>query len=212
MNKIYPNYNELNTGDILLFHWNTKCNTSLNCCLSFYGKLISCFTKSRYTHSAIVIRDPPWRQDLKGLYILESSLETFPDAEDNEIKFGVQLVDFQKMLDDFHGDVYVRKLECKRDKQFNLNLIKAQSIVHNRSYDTNVLDYIKAGFQIYNGNTHRLKTFYCSSLVIFIYIKLEFLDEDLPWSVLAPSVLGTEPGIKHLTFKNCKLSNEIKIK
>ena len=78
MNKIYPNYNRLNTGDILLFHWNTKCNTSLNCCLSFYGKLISCFTKSRYTHSAIVIRDPPWRQDLKGLYILESSLETFP--------------------------------------------------------------------------------------------------------------------------------------
>ena len=69
------------------------------------------------------------------------------------------------MLDDFHGVVYVRKLECKRDNQFNLNLIKAQSIVHNRSYDTNVLDYIKAGFQIYNGITHRLKTFYCSSLV-----------------------------------------------
>ena len=211
--QVHPkiNYDDLETGDLLLFHWTGKCNTPLNCCLTFYGKLISCFTKSKYTHSAIVIRNPPWRTDLKGLYILESSLETFPDAEDNEIKFGVQLVDFKKMIDDFQGDIYVRKLICKRDKNFNDNLIKAQSIVHNRSYDTIVTDYIKAGFKIYKGKVQRLKTFYCSSLVIFIYIKLGFLDKNLPWSVLAPSVLGTEPGIKHLTFKNCTLKSEIKL-
>ena len=216
MTQIYPNYkfnyDSLETGDLLLFHWTGKCDTALNCCLTFYGKLISCFTKSRYTHSAIVIRNPPWRTDLKGLYILESSLETFPDAEDHEIKFGVQLVDFQKMIDDFQGNVYVRKLNCKRDQNFNENLIKAQSIVHNRSYDTIVLDYIKAGFKIFKGKVQRLKTFYCSSLVIFIYIKLGFLDKTLPWSVLAPSVLGTEPGIHHLTFKNCSLEPEVKIK
>ena len=158
LKRKYIDYNELETGDLLLFHWKGKKKNCLqitlnllvgflgsfipfdfenhdspllNCCLSFYGKLISCFTKSKYTHSAIIVRDPPWCHDLKGLYILESSLETFPDAEDNEIKFGVQLVDFHKMMNDFLGDVYVRRLNCKRDDNFNNNLIKAQSITHN---------------------------------------------------------------------------------
>ena len=121
----YIDYNELETGDLLLFHWKVRKklfqitltlagflgsfipfdfenhdSPLLDCCLSFYGKLISCFTKNKYTHSAIIVRDPPWRHDLKSLH-LESSLETFPDAEDNEIKFGVQLVDFHKMMNDF---------------------------------------------------------------------------------------------------------------
>jgi len=209
--KIYPQC-DFQTGDILLYHIKPKCNTCLNCCLTFYGKLISCFTKSKYTHCAMVIKNPPWRPDLKGLYILESSLETFPDAEDGEIKFGVQLVDFNKMINDFNGDVYWRKLNCKRDEIFNQNLIKAQSIVHNRPYDTILVDYIKAGLKIYKGKVHRLNQFFCSSLVIFVLIKLGFLDENLPWSVLAPSVLGTESGIDHVTFLNCHYDPEIKIK
>ena len=88
-NKVYPDENKFNTGDILLFHWKPICNSPYNDCLTCFSKIIRCFTKSKYTHSAMIIRNPPWRKDLKGLYVLESSLETFPDAEDNEIKFGV---------------------------------------------------------------------------------------------------------------------------
>ena len=210
--KVYPDEDKFNTGDILLFHWRPRCNSLLDCCLTCYGKLISCFTKSKYTHSAMIVKNPPWRKDLKGLFILESSLETFPDAEDNEIKFGVQLVSLSKMLDDFHGDIYWRKLNCIRDEDFNNRLIKAQSIVHNRSYDTDILDYIKAGLNIHTGNVHKLNMFFCSSLIIFIYIKLGFLDKKLPWSVLSPAVLGTEDGLKHLTFLNCSLDKEVQIK
>ena len=67
---------------------------------------------------------------------------------------------FNKMINDFHGDVYWRKLDCNRDNSFNENLIKAYSVVHNRSYDTIPIDYIKAGLKIHKGKTHRLKTFF----------------------------------------------------
>ena len=88
-NKIYPiKKEEFQTGDILLFHWKPLCKTPYDCCMTCFSNVIQCFTKSKYTHSAMVVRDPPWRKDLKGLYILESSLETFPDAEDNDGIFG----------------------------------------------------------------------------------------------------------------------------
>ena len=210
--QILPDKNKFQTGDILLFHWDPACDNSYDCCLTFYGCLIQCFTKSKYTHSAMIIRDPPWRPDLKGLYILESSMETFKDAEDHEKKFGVQLVEFDEMIDSFHGSVYWRSLDCIRDGNFRSNLIKAHSIVHNRPYDIIPLDYVKAGLKLYGGNSRRTKTFFCSSLVIFILVQLGLTGRDVPWSVLSPAVLGTEKYTKKLTLYNCRLHPEVKIK
>ena len=218
-NKITPitnkniSRNDFQTGDILLFHWKPICKTPYDCCLTCFGCLIKCFTKSRYTHSAMVIRDPSWRPDLKGLYILESSLETFPDAEDNEKKFGVQLTDFDKMIDEFHGDVYWRKLNCNRDDDFYLRLLKAQSIVHNRKYDTIPIDYLKAGLNIKTGkHLQRKETFFCSSLVIYMYVCLGLLSQDLPWTVMSAKTLGTESQKNPVHFINCTVDKEILIK
>lgn len=213
-NKIYPiKKEEFQTGDILLFHWKPLCKTPYDCCMTCFSNVIQCFTKSKYTHSAMVVRDPPWRKDLKGLYILESSLETFPDAEDNEKKFGVQLTNFDEMINDFHGDVYWRKLICDRDNNFKEKLIKAHSIVHNRSYDINPIDYIKAGFDIEKGNNlQREKTFFCSSLVIFMYVSLGFLDSSLPWTILPAKILGSERSKKKLKFINCIVEKEVLIR
>lgn len=210
--KVIPDKNKFQTGDILLFHWKPICGDAYNCCITVFGCLIELFTKSKYTHSAMIIRDPPWRPDLKGLYILESSLEKFTDAEDQEIKFGVQLVEFDQMINDFHGDIYWRSLDCVRDERFKLNLLKAHSKVHNRPYDTIPIDYIRAGLYIHHGDEQRKNFFFCSSLVIFMYICLGLLDKNLPWTVLPPSALGTEKFVKHLEFKNCLLYDEIKIK
>ena len=210
--KILPDKNKFQTGDILLFHWKPVCGNPYNCCLTCFGCLIETFTRSKYTHSAMIVRDPPWRPDLKGLFILESSVEKFTDAEDNEIKFGVQLVEFDKMIDDFHGDVYWRSLDCPRGPDFYEKLTKAHSVVHNRIYDIIPVDYLLAGLGLYRGNVQRKGFFFCSSLVIYIYVMLGFVDKDVPWSVLSPSVLGTEKFVKHLTFKNCFLYDEVKIK
>ena len=72
---------------LYLFHWKPICGDAYNCCITVFGCLIELFTKSKYTHSAMIIRDPPWRPDLKGLYILESSLEKFTDAEDQSLNY-----------------------------------------------------------------------------------------------------------------------------
>ena len=87
---------------------------------------IGYFTKSKYTHSAIIIKDPCWRSDLKGYYLLESNWEYFKDSEDNEIKIGVELVSLQKVFElNKDNKLWYRKLICKRDVSFNLLLNKA---------------------------------------------------------------------------------------
>ena len=128
------------------------------------------------------------------------------------MKFGVELVEFDKMINDFNGYVYWRSIDCVRGKEFREKLIKAHSIVHNRPYDIIPTDLIKAGFHINIGNTHRKKTFYCSSLVTFIYTCLDLVDHDLPWTIIAPKQLGTEDLKKSIKFKNCIIFDEIRIK
>jgi len=48
--------------------------------------VIGFFTKSKCTHSGIIIKDPAWRNDLKGSYFLETNWEFYPDSEDEEIR------------------------------------------------------------------------------------------------------------------------------
>ena len=47
----------------------------------------------------MIIKDPKFTEKpLIGLYFWESSDEDFPDVEDGEIKFGVEIVDMEKIL------------------------------------------------------------------------------------------------------------------
>ena len=52
--------------------------------MTVFTNCIMCCTNSKYSHTAVIIKDPPWREDLKGYYIIESSYETFPESEDHE--------------------------------------------------------------------------------------------------------------------------------
>ena len=52
--------NELNTGDILLFHNKLNCKSCYRCIFSCFTGLIMCCTKSKYSHIAIVIKDPTY--------------------------------------------------------------------------------------------------------------------------------------------------------
>ena len=83
---------EFQTGDILLFHHNNNFSSIESGFLSIFTDLIMWATKSKYSHTAIIIKDPEFTNPpLKGLYILESSYESFPDVEDKEFKLGVEL-------------------------------------------------------------------------------------------------------------------------
>ena len=143
------------------------------------------------------------------MYILESTgLDHIPDAETNTIKFGVQLRKIQEVYGNFNGEIFYRKLKCKRDKNFYLKLDRAHSIVYNKYYDDNPLHWIRAKYKLEIGNLNEEKTFFCSALVSFIYVCLGFLPIDTKWSIIEPCQLGTEPNKNNLIFENCILEKE----
>jgi len=201
-----------NTGDILLYeHINTYTGIK-DYFFNFIDTIIRCATKSKYSHVSMIIKNPPWNDELKGLYIIESSYETIPDSEDHETKLGVELIPLKYILENGENHLYFRKLHCERNAEFNEKLCTAHSVVHNRPYDTSIIDWLKAWWNIKKGNVQKKKTFWCSALVSYLYCSLGFLDKKLPWTIISPKQLGTESNNKNaLTFINCQLDKEIKI-
>ena len=210
----FKDKDQFNTGDILLFHHKNDFSNPGNAIFNIFTDLIMWATGSKYSHTAMIIRDPQFTSPpLKGLYILESSWENFPDVENKEYKLGVELEEFDKVMATYkEGQVYWRKLDCERNAEFYEKLAEANSVVHNRPYDVIPTDWIKAAFHINKGNTQKKKTFWCSALVAYIYTYLGFLPADTPWTLVSPKILGTETPDKHKEiFQNCTVESEIKI-
>lgn len=208
------NKEELNTGDILLFHHVSKYNNCYNCVFSCFTDLIKYCTHSKYSHIGIIVRDPNFSNvQLKGLYVLESSFELFPDAEDHRYKLGVELEDFDKVIKNSGGDIYIRKLNCERNEDFYKTLDEIHTDVYNKPYDALPRDWVDAVLHKYSGsNAQSTNHFWCSALVAYIYVRWGFLPSYTPWSLVSPKMFGTETDTKYkLEFLNCSLDNEIKI-
>ena len=207
---------DLNTGDILLFHDTRKCNSCYNSVFSCFTGLIECCTNSEFSHAAMVIRDPQFTDPpLKGLYILESSFESFPDVEDNKYKFGVELEDFDKVIESAktHETIYWRKLRCVRDHKFYETLKEVHTEIHDKPYDFYPEDFINALIHKQGGATAQLTSrFFCSALVAYVYTQWGFLPYTTAWSRITPKMLSTENnGTYKLEFKNCQVNKEIQI-
>ncbi len=226
----YSRFNDLTehnfqTGDILLFHNSKSC----------FFKLVECCTHSKYSHVAMIIKDPDFTTPpLKGLYIIESGTEPFKDSENHRKKFGVQIVPLQLVLATYQGSVYWRrlKLNIARDMKFERTLAIAHNYVHNLPYDIDPMDWLNAAFGTCEpasktGSTkskrnrffcccrpapHQQRTnmFWCSALIAFIYSMIGLLPESTPWSYIKPVDWGTEHPTP-LNFVQCSLDDEIKI-
>ena len=199
---------DFQTGDILLFTHQPDYSTVLNSIISLMSKTIQWITNSKYSHAAIIVKDPSFTDPpLKGLYILESNCEDFKESENAQYKVGVELSSLDTILKEYKGQIYWRKLECTRDDEFRENIKEVHSTVHNRLYDFILTDWLKAAVHLYKGKTQRIKTFWCSALVSYVYVQLGFLDKKTPWSLISPEQLGTEHS-NELEFKNCTLKKE----
>jgi hypothetical protein len=202
---------ELETGDIVLF--DTRF---------FYSKWIEYFTQSRYSHVGIILKNPTWIDEklTAPLYMLESGGETFPDAETGKIKFGVQIVDFDKILskyfDQGYGTIYVRKLSLKLDmEKFKLDIKNAYFQVFDKPYDINPIDWLNAYLDLnkdiennddLTNKYQKTCSFWCSALVSYIYVKANLLDNNIPWTIISPSDFCCN--YNRLEFKNCLLDGD----
>jgi hypothetical protein len=196
---------DFNTGDLILYHGKQN----------FISDIIEYFTHSIYSHVGIIIRDPQFTSPpLKGLYFLESGQSLQPDAENGRNKFGVQLVPLKETLQKSqkYADFYYRKLDCNRDDTFYEKLAEAHSMVHNDSYDTNIIDLFCAATHYKIGNEQRTDEFICSALVTYIYVKLELISDNTNWTTITPKDFGTEPNKYAIEIHNGKLYNPVFIK
>ncbi len=205
---------DFQTGDILLFEHINQTNSISDRIFNIIDNGIKWFTNSKYNHVGIIIHNPPWNKKLQGYYFLESNSEPIPDSEDNKKKFGVQLVPLEFILKEKYNRLYWRKLHCTRDEQFNQTLTQIHKNIHNKPYDLNIIDWIKAALhneKPQDKKEHKTNKFWCSALVSYIYCKMGFLDKNIPWSVISPKQLGTEDKKTNLKFINCIVDDEIKI-
>ena len=190
------NISDLQTGDMILFNGNY-----------FLSRIIEYITGSIYSHAAIIIKNPNFLgEQYQGTYIIDSGYENKKDVENNRYKFGVQLTNFEELLKNYNGKIYVRKLNCERNQQFYQKIIDFHSDVHNLPYDTNPIDWFKAKFNIDIGNIQKKNTFWCSALVSYFYVKLGFLNNNIPWTLIKPQDLSSSSNT--LKFIHCTLSDD----
>ena len=179
----------LETGDLILFKGK-----------SMVGKCIECISRSKYCHIGMVLKDPTYIDPkLKGYYLWEASRESFPDAENNEIFYGVQITLLEKVLEEYgNGNVFYRKLISSRGID-NKILYEIHKKIHHHKYDLNILDWIRAGIYSIDGKVNdksklvnnKIKVpdkVWCSSLIGFIFINMGLISSEIEWKYLSPKV------------------------
>lgn len=174
---------DLQTGDLLLFRGT-----------SWVSWLVEWFGVSRYSHVGIVVKNPVFLGlDLEdGTYILESSWNNTPDAEDHQMKFGVQLHLLDDVLKEYSkGSVMTRKVNCERNDAFYQKLTELHKEIHDKPYDTTPWDWLCAKYNMIcplpsDPAYKTTKRFWCSALVSYLYCQLGIMEKDVNWSLVAP--------------------------
>lgn len=219
--NIIFDYNSLKTGDLILFNGKK----------SIISSLIEWYTNSKYSHIGIVLKNPVVYDNnyeikrLKGLYLLESGAESVPDCVDNVLKYGVQIISLEKKIKNYSGNVYFRKLNTNIDC-INSNIFKIYNEIKNKPYDLSFNDLLRTNnINIFNKpklyeysllnwfafDYHKRDTFYCSSLVAYVYVRLGLLDKSIEWSICNPKFFSSE-NIDLTLLNESYLETERKIK
>lgn len=206
---IYSFLKECKTGDILLY-------SSTN----IFAKTIEYFTSSKFSHIAIILKNPVFYDPkLRGTYILESGYEKIPDAESGKFVYGVQIIPIEYVINSYQngykGTLYYRKLKCERDELFYKRLRNCIHKVEHVKYDYNIIDWLKAEFNLQFGDCRRTDKFWCSALAAYTLYCLDFVEKDIKWTIIPPKSFSyyeckESPDYK-LEYNNCKYEPEKEI-
>jgi len=188
----------MKTGDILLF----DCED-----YNFFGWfsfLIKYFTRSKFSHIGMVIKDPIYiNSNMKGYYLWHSDWTNYPDPQDGKKKFGIQFTPLNVMIHNYqknNGKIFLRRIHYEKNVFTTENIKKIHHIVYEKPYDTNIKDWINALIRKDN-QPQKLNRFWCSAFVGYIYTFCSILTSDTDWSILRPSDFSTEYN-NYLHFNN----------
>ena len=197
--------NNCQTGDLILYNSNI-----------WYSRLIEWGTGSKFSHVAMILRDPVYiNPSLKGIYILESGYEDIPDKLSGKKTFGVQVIPLNYVLDlyknSYCGNLYYRQLKCQKNEIFEEKIKECINTTDGKSYDLNLIDWFKSLIDLKIGNIHKTNTFWCSALIAYVYAHLGFLNKDIDWTLIEPKKFSYFENGK-LNYLNCHLEPEKYIK
>ena len=192
----------MKTGDIILFNYTGG---------GFFGlfdSFIKFFTKSKFTHIGMVLKDPDFLNvKLKGIFIWESSYNGTIDPQDGKIKFGVQITPLSDLVNSYNGNIYLRRVNFDKDLLNNKKLRSVHDIVYKKPYDIIPSDWLEAIMRK-DENPQKTSRFWCSALVGYIYTSCGLLNEETDWSILRPSDFSIE-GQNLILNNNVKLDDKI---
>lgn len=207
---VVGNLDDLKTGDLLLFGDSPF----------WFSDLIRYFSKSKYSHIGIILRDPTYIDPkLTGLYLWESGSENFVDSEDDKKKFGVQITNLHELLSKKENNSSIgfldyRSLYTDKTKEYIEQKIKEiHQKVHNIPYDTDLNDFLEASSDVniiepktdvkprtwlswMIPNHRKTNTFFCSALVGYVYTQLGLLPKETEWSQCSPQFFSSEENPK----------------
>jgi hypothetical protein len=169
---------ELQTGDLFLFG---NPHTLLS-------RFIQWGDGSNVSHVGVVLVDPPFLSE-RGIYLLESGSEPFPDVEIHEEQYGVRISKLEDVIRAYQaaeGNVWLR--QCAFDLDPTDEELKHIHLeVHNRGYDDTTSTWVKDFWGWFGVRTD--KHFTCSGLAAFVLSKLGVLDNDIDWTHVTPTML-----------------------
>ena len=194
----------LKTGDILLFNEHPS-----NIFLKTLDCLIKKCTCSKYSHSAIVLVDPPFAPSCKGTFVWESSWHGTKDPQDDKVKFGVQLTPIEFYTGNYPGVVNIYKREPQKRNLFTDDkLIEIHEKVYMHGYDTRPKDWCSAMCKKRIQN--QTDVFTCSAFVSYVLTELEILDNTTAWTIISAADLSCQSSSTLLKW-NMEYSDDHKI-
>jgi len=212
-------YETLITGDIILFGYNN----------SIISNLVQIATSSVWTHVGIVIKNPDFLINsegiIDGLFLLNSDGQYEKDIETNEPKFGVQLVDLRKKIENYDGLIVARHLlkinethTIIENKKRNEMFTTAYQSIFGKSYDYIPLNLLitifhSRGYEFADNwiNNRHTDYLFCSAMVTYIYTITGIMDKHTKWSLYTPDFFSQNCD-EFLTLNNYVLSPLLTIK
>jgi hypothetical protein len=193
------------TGDLMMFSGS-----------SVFGSLIRCSTWSEWSHCGIIIRDP-WFTKVakKGLYLLHSNPKTVVDLESGQPLFGTQLSLLQDVVDSYeHNESYIVHVSLEQSQEMKNSLAGMYRRIYGTPYNLNIGQWLDAileqnliGQSVDSVSTVAVNSFWCSTLVGYIYVNLGVFRNDTPWVLLSPDDLVKQHPRQQLATWRVKHTN-----
>lgn len=167
--------NSLNTGDVVLFYDAD----------SLISRTIAYFDGSDCSHVGFVIKDPSWLPS--GVYLLESSYDTFPSAEGDD-NIGVRISLLSEVIAAYPSkNIHVRRL-LKPHNWTADDIAAIHRSVHGVDYDMDPTHWVEFALGMHGKRT--TKEYQCAALVSYVYVRLGLLPKDYDWTFATPACYG----------------------